>query len=204
MDKAAAAARKRIVVTRAPEQAGEFDQLARRAWAPKSCCLPMVAFAASGRLGLAGCGAGRLAEFDWVLFTSQNAVRFFAERQRELGKKTDWSRWQQPVCRRRRAGNRSKQPSAKAFTWIYAAQNSTGESLARELAATRSQSSPVASSQRPRGRPLAKCPAAGRCARHRRGCLPHRRAGKSGRRDSRAVAARRCGRDRVRQPLGVP
>src|SRR5262249_24362678 len=76
---------KRIVVTRAAGQAGEFVQELERLGA-EVLALPTVTFA--DPLDLAGLyGAiGRLERVDWILFTSQNAVRFFAKRCRLLGK----------------------------------------------------------------------------------------------------------------------
>ncbi len=76
---------KRVVVTRAPEQAGELvRQLAQLG--AEVLLLPSVSFAdlldsepLDGAIEL-------LPHFDWLLFTSQNAVRFFAKRCRELGR----------------------------------------------------------------------------------------------------------------------
>ncbi len=125
---------KRIVITRAPEQAGEITSSLEKMGA-EVLCLPMVGFAAPENWESLDAALGRLAEFDWILFTSQNAVRFFAQRQRELGKKTDLSPGSNPHVAV--VGPATQQAAVReGFHVIYAAQNSTGESLARELAAT--------------------------------------------------------------------
>ncbi len=75
---------KSIVITRAPEQAAELIGSLERLGA-EVVLLPMVRFAVPEDLASLDGAIGRLAEFDWILFTSQNAVRFFAVRQSELG-----------------------------------------------------------------------------------------------------------------------
>jgi uroporphyrinogen III methyltransferase/synthase len=76
---------KRIVVTRSREQASELSDRLRRLGAlpiefPTIEILPPESFA-----DLDHC-AGRLGEYDWVIFTSANGVRFFLARLAELGK----------------------------------------------------------------------------------------------------------------------
>ena len=74
---------KRIVVTRAPEQARELiDDL--RAKGAEVFLLPLVAFAGPLDCGPLDRAIRALSDFDWLIFTSQNAVRFFARRCRAL------------------------------------------------------------------------------------------------------------------------
>lgn len=82
---------RRIVVTRAPEQAGELARLLEAHGAEVLLC-PLVAFERPEDPGALDGALGRLGEFDWLLFTSQNAVRFFEERRRELGIPLEWGR----------------------------------------------------------------------------------------------------------------
>ena len=70
---------RRVVVTRAVEQAGELVR-ELEVMGAEVVRLPMVAFAAPEDWGAMDEALGRLAEFDAILFTSQNAVRFFAGR----------------------------------------------------------------------------------------------------------------------------
>ncbi|HTQ85170.1 MAG TPA: uroporphyrinogen-III synthase [Candidatus Solibacter sp.] len=86
-----ALAGKRIAVTRAPEQAGELARLLEAHGAEVVLC-PLVAFERAENFGALDGALARLAEFDWLLFTSQNAVRFFEERRRELEIPLEWGR----------------------------------------------------------------------------------------------------------------
>ena len=67
---------KRVVVTRAPEQASELIR-ALEALGAEVLLLPTVGFAPAEDPAELDAAFARLAEFDWILFTSQNAVRFF-------------------------------------------------------------------------------------------------------------------------------
>ncbi len=75
---------KRIVVTRAPEQAGELICELERAGATV-LALPAVTFADPADPVPLDQAIRSLRSFDWILFTSQNAVRFFVKRCRMLG-----------------------------------------------------------------------------------------------------------------------
>jgi uroporphyrinogen-III synthase len=86
-----ALAGRRIAVTRAPEQASELARLLAENGAEVLLC-PLVAFERAEEMGPLDAALGRLGEFDWLLFTSQNAVRFFEERRRELGIAIEWGR----------------------------------------------------------------------------------------------------------------
>ena len=76
-------ATKRIVVTRAPEQAGELIRELERLGA-EVIILPTVSFASPSDWRPVDSALRAMDEFDWILLTSQNAVRFLAERLREL------------------------------------------------------------------------------------------------------------------------
>lgn len=72
-----------MVVTRAPGQAGglaaELEQ-----FGAEVLYLPLVRFESATDKGPLQGALNRLAEFDWLLLTSQNAVRFVAEGLREM------------------------------------------------------------------------------------------------------------------------
>jgi len=75
---------KRILVTRSAEQAGELAALIRRAGG-----VPVL-FPTIRLMHPADCAPldreiGRLSSFDWILFASANAARFFRERAERLG-----------------------------------------------------------------------------------------------------------------------
>ena len=84
-----ALAGRRIAVTRAPEQAGELARLLAENGAEVVLC-PLVAFERAEDSAPLDAALRRLKEFDWLLFTSQNAVRFFEERRRELEIPLEW------------------------------------------------------------------------------------------------------------------
>ena len=68
---------KRIVVTRAPEQSREL--LARlKTWARRCLLFPAVSFSEPIDTAALDRAIRSLDEFDWIVFTSANAVRFFA------------------------------------------------------------------------------------------------------------------------------
>lgn len=76
---ASALAGKRIVVTRAPEQSEALTACLERAGAAV-IALPMVRFAETENTAELDVAIGGLARFDWVIFTSANAVSFFFRR----------------------------------------------------------------------------------------------------------------------------
>jgi len=75
---------KHIVVTRAPEQAQRLIQELERSGA-EVILLPTVAFEAAIDSVPFDHALRELPAFDWILFTSQNAVRFTASRLEQLG-----------------------------------------------------------------------------------------------------------------------
>jgi uroporphyrinogen-III synthase len=77
-------ARKCIVVTRAREQSRDLVvELESRG--AEVLSIPLVRFADPEDTELLDGAVRSVAQFDWIVFTSQNAVRFFCKRCRELG-----------------------------------------------------------------------------------------------------------------------
>lgn len=75
---------KRVVVTRAAEQAGDLVRALEESGA-EVLLAPSVAFAEAEDKHPLDAAILSLCRFDWLLLTSQNAVRFFTARCRELG-----------------------------------------------------------------------------------------------------------------------
>jgi uroporphyrinogen III methyltransferase / synthase len=124
-------AAKRIIVTRAPEQASELIR-ALESLGADVLLLPTVGFAPAEEPAELDAALARLADFDWILFTSQNAVRFFCSRWSECGR-------ERPAL-----GSVSARVAAvgaataralesEGMRVEYVAQTQTGESLAAEL-----------------------------------------------------------------------
>jgi uroporphyrinogen III methyltransferase/synthase len=76
---------KRIVITRAPDQAQEFQRRLENLGA-EVLLLPVVSFSAPADTAPLDRAIGSIETFDWVVFTSANAARFFAERCAKLGR----------------------------------------------------------------------------------------------------------------------
>jgi len=120
---------RRIAVTRAPEQAAELARLLADQGAEVLLC-PLVAFEpAEDKAPLDG-ALHRLGEFDWLLFTSQNAVRFFEERRRELGIPFHWGRPQVAAV----GPATAKAAREMGYAVGYVAQEPTGRGLAEGVA----------------------------------------------------------------------
>jgi uroporphyrinogen-III synthase len=122
---------KRIVITRAPEQAGELVN-ALESLGAHVFLLPTVSFALPENSAELDAVLGRLTDFDWILFTSQNAVRFFCCRWTETGRE----RAVLGSVRARLAAVGSataRAITAEGMRVDYVAQTQTGESLAGEL-----------------------------------------------------------------------
>lgn len=75
---------KRILVTRSVEQAGELVALVRRAGGVP-VLFPTIRLTHPEDCGPLDREIGRLSSFDWILFASANAARFFCERASRLG-----------------------------------------------------------------------------------------------------------------------
>jgi uroporphyrinogen III methyltransferase / synthase len=122
---------KRIVVTRAPAQAQELIH-ALESLGAEVLLLPTVSFAPPEDLRELDRALERLQEFDWILFTSQNAVRFFCRRSRELDQ--SGSKLQLPRPLVAAVGSATAQAATgEGIRVHYVAQNQSGESLAQEL-----------------------------------------------------------------------
>ena len=118
---------KRIVVTRAPEQSGELIRTLEHLGA-EMILLPMRCFRCprgSHAHSIVRCTNS--ATFDWILFTSQNAVRFIALRLKQLGLP--------PMVQRIAAVGPATAEAARqqGFHVDYVATNHTAHSLASEL-----------------------------------------------------------------------
>ena len=124
-------AEKRIVVTRAPEQAGELIRELERLGA-EVLILPTVSFAPPSEWQPVDSALRVIGEFDWILLTSQNAVRFLAQRLRELKLAPKAVGTEKPSIAA--VGAATAQVAAEAgFRVDYTAQERRGEGLAREL-----------------------------------------------------------------------
>ncbi|HKO03595.1 MAG TPA: uroporphyrinogen-III synthase [Candidatus Acidoferrales bacterium] len=126
-----ALAGKRIAVTRAPEQAAELARLLTEHGAEVLLC-PLVAFERPTDSAPLDAALERLGEFDWLLFTSQNAVRFFEERRRELGIPLHWGRPRVAVV----GPATAKAAREMGYGVGFVAQEATGRALAEGLAAS--------------------------------------------------------------------
>jgi len=122
---------KRIVVTRSIEQAR--DLMARLENMGAAVLLfPAVSFSEPADTGELDRAILLLGDFDWILFTSANAVRFFAARCRKLGVEPR----QEGNCRCAAVGPATATAVAAAGFFVdHVAQEFLGAALARELAA---------------------------------------------------------------------
>jgi uroporphyrinogen-III synthase len=122
---------KRVVVTRAPEQAKELSD-ALRALGAEVLLLPTVSFAAVENPAELDAALGRLDTFDWLVFTSQNAVRFLLERASAIGiASSAFSGARLSVAA---VGPATAGAVADAGLRVtYMARNPSGEALASEL-----------------------------------------------------------------------
>ena len=75
---------KRVLVTRSEEQAGELAALVRRAGGVP-VLFPTIRLTHPADCAPLDREIGRLSSFDWILFASANAARFFCERAERLG-----------------------------------------------------------------------------------------------------------------------
>src|ERR1700675_5119013 len=70
---------KRVVITRAARQSIELVEILGELGA-MPILLPLVAFSAPEHFGPMDAALDRLEEFDWIIFTSENAVRAVVKR----------------------------------------------------------------------------------------------------------------------------
>jgi len=121
---------KRIVITRAPEQAPELRQ-ALEALGAEVLLMPTVAFAPPEDLRALDEALSKLSGFDAILFLSKNAVRYVFERSRELGIKC-WLDSPPRLVAAVGAGT-AEAATSQGLRVDYIAKNQGGEALVREL-----------------------------------------------------------------------
>jgi uroporphyrinogen-III synthase len=121
---------KRILVTRAPEQAPELADALENLGA-EVLLMPTVSFAPPVDSSALDAAMKNKKEFDWILFTSQNAVRFVFQRACEL---TPVRPAQPPKPLIAAVGVATAQSARNLDLRVdFVAQTHTGESLAAEL-----------------------------------------------------------------------
>jgi uroporphyrinogen-III synthase len=119
-----------VVNTRAPEQSQELTD-ALEVLGAEVRQLPLVSFAPPEDFAELDSAFRRFPEFDWVLFTSQNAVRFVFRRGCEVKPRRDKQPARPLVAA---VGTATAQAARNLDIRVdYVAQNQTGESLAAEL-----------------------------------------------------------------------
>lgn len=124
---------RKIVVTRAAEQATELVERFERLGA-EVVLLPTVALRDPEDWAPLDRELERLTEFDWLIFTSQNAVRYFSRRCRELGLSSSSAQSSGP--RVAAVGPATSEAAAREGLRVdYVAKRHSGESLAEELKA---------------------------------------------------------------------
>jgi uroporphyrinogen III methyltransferase / synthase len=122
---------KRIVVTRAARQAQELRRSLEDLGA-EVLLMPTVSFLAPDDGKELDSALGELLRFDWVLFTSQNAVGFFIKRCRELGLDRESFDWPKPLVAV--VGPATAQVATERGLRVsFVATEHTGEGLAREF-----------------------------------------------------------------------
>ncbi len=119
-----------MVVTRATDQAHELAH-SLMALGAEVVLLPTVSFAAVEDSRELDAALRRFAEFDWILFTSQNAVRFFSQRMRELGL-ADSLQSPRPLVGAVGTGT-AIAATSEGFRVDRIPKSHSGEALAREL-----------------------------------------------------------------------
>jgi hydroxymethylbilane synthase len=126
---------KRIVITRTPEHSIGLTESLEELGA-EVLQLPMVRFVPAKDSAAFDEAIQRVQEFDWILFTSQVAVQFFAARFRELGKSVyEWQKVSQRSPRAAVVGRATSRAAVEAgFKVDFVAQRESGEGLAAEMA----------------------------------------------------------------------
>jgi uroporphyrinogen-III synthase len=124
---------KRVVITRAPEQAREVVQELTRAGA-EPLLLPCVAFSPAPDSSALDEALRLLGRFDWIIFTSQNAVEACAQR---AGSIAVSFKQVSPAPRVAAVGPATANAASRAgFRVDVVAKQFRGEALAEELGAT--------------------------------------------------------------------
>jgi uroporphyrinogen-III synthase len=122
---------RRVVVTRATEQAHELAH-SLTALGAEVVLLPTVSFVAVEDSQALDAALRRLAEFDWILFTSQNAVRFFCGRIHGLGLQVTALQNPRPLVAAVGAATAAA-ATEEGFRVDTVPKNHSGEALAQEL-----------------------------------------------------------------------
>ena len=123
---------KRIVITRAVEQSRDLKDRLEDLGAT-ILLLPAVSFSEPSDVMELDRAICSLDSFDWILFTSANAVRFFAARRRKLGSVAAESAM--PRCAAVGPAT-ARAAAAEGFAIDYVAKEFLGIALARELGAS--------------------------------------------------------------------
>jgi uroporphyrinogen III methyltransferase / synthase len=125
---------KRVVVTRALDQAEEFIK-AIESLGAEVLLLPTISFSVPKNPGPLDRAVSELDKFDWVIFTSRNAVKFLAARFGALQLSVDRVRHLMLAPKVAAIGAAtSDQAWSAGFSPQFEAEESSGEALARELA----------------------------------------------------------------------
>jgi len=122
---------KRVVVTRAVEQARDLKERLENLGATV-LLLPAVSFSKPFDTVELDRAISTLESFDWILFTSTNAVRFFAARRRDLGFVPGEKK--EPQCAAVGPATATA-AAAEGLTIDYVAKEFLGSALAREMSA---------------------------------------------------------------------
>jgi len=118
---------RRIIVTRAPEQSLELARKLEELGA-EVLSLPMVRFTEPAQTAELDQAIVVLEQFDWLVFTSANAVRFFLARCRQL------QRWPQPPLRIAVVGPATQDAlEAEGLRPAIAPRDFSGAALAAEI-----------------------------------------------------------------------
>ena len=120
-----------IVVTRAVEQSRDLKERLEKLGA-RVLLLPAVSFSEPADTTDLDRAIRSLEAYDWLLFTSANAARFFASRCRKLGRNLEGG--DRPRCAAVGPATASA-AAAEAFAIDYVAKEFLGVALARELGA---------------------------------------------------------------------
>jgi uroporphyrinogen III methyltransferase/synthase len=119
---------KRVLVTRSADQAEELAALVRRAGGAP-VLFPTIRLVPTDDSGPLDREIGRLTSFDWILFTSANAARFFCDRAERLG----ISSWPAGVRAASVGPGTTRELAFRGVRVRLTAEAHTGEGLFREL-----------------------------------------------------------------------
>jgi len=121
---------KRVLVTRSAEQAEELAARIRRAGGVP-VLFPTIRLVPPEDSGALDREIGRLSSFDWILFTSANAARFFCERSARLG----LSSWPAGVRAASVGPGTTRELGSRGVPVRLTAERHTGEGLFEALKA---------------------------------------------------------------------